>query len=556
MTLFKTFSKNKILFHFLYIILITVYNLYLVDAPSPFLSENDSLWFVEKANTILSGNWLGPYDKMTLIKNPFYPIFLSFIKFSGFNYSLIILILFQISIFFFINSLNFNNLFLKIIFFTVIFFYPEQFTTYKATVIREDLEIIFLLIFSGSMGYILNKNKINFIFMVAFISSLALINKDSGTAWMASFIFAFIFFVLKNYRKISNKRIIVYLLLSLIILKTPTYFVRGLNSKYYQFNGTNIFFSSKYSKVYESLISIRPVNYKPNKLRNPIDNSTINAILNIPGENDVKGILNLLQTKYQWYKLQSTSLPNWGSGLMWGLLYSFLDYYDEKYQTLKSGKNINVAAEKFISEVTNLCKKNIETLNCKTYGKGYIQSPDLWSSKNPLVEVISNIPNFFLKYVYWSFGEQSNPLTLAPRNDDIHWISGREKEAHFLLSQLNYSKEKYYEYRLSSHTLKILNIFSYCIRYGIFLFCLFLIMKIKKFNNKNLLRTMKHYHFSIFLVILFLLHNLTYYLFYLLILKRGYKYIVITGAMISPILISVITNLMTKQQDTNTHQIS
>jgi len=37
----------------------------------------DDLLFVLHANTILDGHWLGPFDQLTLIKGPFYPLFLA-----------------------------------------------------------------------------------------------------------------------------------------------------------------------------------------------------------------------------------------------------------------------------------------------------------------------------------------------------------------------------------------------------------------------------------------------------------------------------------------------
>ncbi len=38
----------------------------------------DDLWFLRKARSILDGHWLGPYDHLTLIKGPAYPLWIAF----------------------------------------------------------------------------------------------------------------------------------------------------------------------------------------------------------------------------------------------------------------------------------------------------------------------------------------------------------------------------------------------------------------------------------------------------------------------------------------------
>jgi hypothetical protein len=41
-------------------------------------AEYDDLWFLHKARSILEGRWLGPYDHLTLIKGPAYPLGIAF----------------------------------------------------------------------------------------------------------------------------------------------------------------------------------------------------------------------------------------------------------------------------------------------------------------------------------------------------------------------------------------------------------------------------------------------------------------------------------------------
>ncbi|MGA7280045.1 MAG: hypothetical protein WBW79_19070, partial [Desulfocapsaceae bacterium] len=46
---------------------------YLMATTTP----HDDLLFVSQAHDILGGNWLGTYNQLTLIKGPFYPLFIA-----------------------------------------------------------------------------------------------------------------------------------------------------------------------------------------------------------------------------------------------------------------------------------------------------------------------------------------------------------------------------------------------------------------------------------------------------------------------------------------------
>jgi hypothetical protein len=40
-------------------------------------TPHDDLLFIRHAHSILNGGWLGDYNQLTLIKEPFYPIFIA-----------------------------------------------------------------------------------------------------------------------------------------------------------------------------------------------------------------------------------------------------------------------------------------------------------------------------------------------------------------------------------------------------------------------------------------------------------------------------------------------
>ncbi len=66
------------------IVLITI-KLWLVDAQDLLATytPHDDYLFVRLAKSILNGEWLGPYDQVTLVKGPGYPLFLAFAHHTG-----------------------------------------------------------------------------------------------------------------------------------------------------------------------------------------------------------------------------------------------------------------------------------------------------------------------------------------------------------------------------------------------------------------------------------------------------------------------------------------
>ena len=169
------------------IIFCCLYNIFLRDAPSPFLSENDSLWFVRKADSILQGNWLGEFNKLTLIKNPLYPIYIAFVKLLSIEYMLVTSVIQQLVCLYLLRALKIKNNLLNYFCFICLFIYPEFYTTYKATIIREDIEIILQILFIAFAINFFTSSQVKYVLFGSLIAGLGVINKDSGTAWKASY---------------------------------------------------------------------------------------------------------------------------------------------------------------------------------------------------------------------------------------------------------------------------------------------------------------------------------------------------------------------------------
>ncbi|HEX9011945.1 MAG TPA: hypothetical protein VF813_00460, partial [Anaerolineaceae bacterium] len=69
------------------IIVVSLFRLWLTSSLPLLVNGNaghDDLLFIKLASNILHGSWLGSYNQFTLIKGPFYPIFIDLSFLSGF----------------------------------------------------------------------------------------------------------------------------------------------------------------------------------------------------------------------------------------------------------------------------------------------------------------------------------------------------------------------------------------------------------------------------------------------------------------------------------------
>ena len=88
--------KKKLKFNITFI-LITLVRLLLTNTlPVYYISQRiyDDQLMISQAKEIVSGNWLGNYNHLTLVKGFFYPFYLSLSNFLGISYTTLLTISF------------------------------------------------------------------------------------------------------------------------------------------------------------------------------------------------------------------------------------------------------------------------------------------------------------------------------------------------------------------------------------------------------------------------------------------------------------------------------
>jgi hypothetical protein len=500
------------------------------------MSTLDAGLFNELSRNITNGQWLGTYNQDTLVKNPLTNILIAISKVFNVKYNFFHLNIYFISIMVLMFSLRkiippYLNLFLVLL----LIFNPENFSQYKATIIREDFEIS-LIILTSAFHFLYQIEKKNYALILMSITiGLLLINRDSGIHYKI-FFFTYILIDFKKSKRYKPKYILYFS--SIVIFIIPKLTISNINNHYYNFFGANIFFDSNYSKLYGKLTSVRPKGYTTKKSRNVIPNKSIDLIQKYGGKNISKVIANMPPG----FKNVSTTKGEWGAGFMWGLYYSIVRTFEKTHDTADSPKNFNIVFDILIREIDIMCSKESLPLSCTPKNYGFLSNPEYWSEVNPFLYFIKETPSFFLKFIHFKFGEKQNFMVMSGSNGDLGWSKNYREEAYKMLNDLGYSKSDYKKYRLNTTTLKALQYFGYGLRHlSILMLLSFLILIIYRklrFETKGLFET------TLPILILFLLHTGTFYLFFLTILHRAFKYITISSIYIPIITILIISHFM------------
>ena len=110
---------------------------------------HDDALFIKNAQHIISGDWLGPYNQMTLAKGPAYSIFIALNAFLGIPLTLSVSLFYLISCALLVRSISLIglNCAFGFLLFNILIFQPAIFPT---RIVRENIYVsLTLLVISG-----------------------------------------------------------------------------------------------------------------------------------------------------------------------------------------------------------------------------------------------------------------------------------------------------------------------------------------------------------------------------------------------------------------------
>jgi hypothetical protein len=253
----------------LFVILI-LFRLWLIAGIPNILNDypHDDLFYAKAAHYIIHGQWMGPYNQMTLIKVPFYSFFLIGSFFTGLPLFLNENIFYVLACLLFSKAISplVRNRWLRLLFFTIICYCPSSLATDANLYVYREFVYFSLTLYvvAFSIGLFLRLNhKISTLFLWSVGLGLSMgafmITREEGV-WIYPILFLLLgiclFFI---YRRKIDQRIkrSILVFLPIFLWYIPVFIVSYVNYSYYGFWGTSEQLDADINRVYNTLARIK-----------------------------------------------------------------------------------------------------------------------------------------------------------------------------------------------------------------------------------------------------------------------------------------------------------
>jgi hypothetical protein len=262
---FVCFKQNEYKTFWIFITLVSIF--YLIVALHTPLSvlawqAYDDMLFINHAQSLAEGRWLGKFSELTLVKGPGYPFFLAF------NYWLGLPITFAHALFYCLSLLSISLLVLKIsksfllatLVFLITLWDPRVFELNR--VVRDAIysgqAILVITIFS----YLLlsnneSKNHVKLSVLSGVLLGWFWLTREEGVWLIPSLVFLIIFAFIRNKHQSNKIKIIRPILISFVTF-AATLFIFNLGNRiaYGDFTGVDLK-EKNFQSAYKSMESIR-----------------------------------------------------------------------------------------------------------------------------------------------------------------------------------------------------------------------------------------------------------------------------------------------------------
>ncbi len=271
--IFRMFSTDKHLLIICVALCVLSFSMNWQGAIFVLNAPHDSLRYIEMAQTIVEGRWLGDYDHMTLIRSPMYPLLLALNSLVGSHLHILQYGLYLFSIALLSISLRMLDVarWRIAVIFALCAFHPLTILPafYVAT---EPLYISSVTAVVagcfGMMGSFYNRSRILYIFwllVTSFSLTVFWFTRPEGV-WISPFLIVCFGFLLWRCRRgLRNYRfkILMAVLIPLFMLTFVSHYIRNKNEKYYRVDVIHELAEPNFRAAFSWLTRVAPESHRP-----------------------------------------------------------------------------------------------------------------------------------------------------------------------------------------------------------------------------------------------------------------------------------------------------
>jgi hypothetical protein len=170
---------------------------------------HDDRLFLNLAKYLVNGEWLGPYNILTLAKGPFYSIWIAVVFMAGFPLLIAQQILYILATIFFVITVRplYRRFLPLAILYVVVLFNPMTYTTHCLRVMREGIyPALSILVITGVMAIMLRVNEKpahRFFIPIAtgFLLSAFWLTREEGVSIVPSVMILMIWTLVKSFKE-------------------------------------------------------------------------------------------------------------------------------------------------------------------------------------------------------------------------------------------------------------------------------------------------------------------------------------------------------------------
>ncbi len=209
-------------------------------------------------SNLISGNYLGTYDSVTLVKGVVFPFTLALSHLLKISYSVLFTLLYILSCVYFISSLSKIVKSKKVLFliYVLILFNPISYSSdLFSRLYRNSLSVTELLLFLGVVIRIISNDKqsiLNYVFLGFIVSIMSLTREDN--IWTSFVIVLLIFYKLYKDKRIKT---LVIGFIPFVVLTINLNIVSYINYRYYGIYTYNELQKSSFKDTYKKILSIK-----------------------------------------------------------------------------------------------------------------------------------------------------------------------------------------------------------------------------------------------------------------------------------------------------------